>query len=429
MVKSVVLVFFKKETISSFFVYELTNLGYEVDKVFIQEESEKVVTDQFTSLSRHYDIVIAVFDVNNRILTKALANICGEDSKSLDGLPSASKKLINGIVHPVIYLHRIFILRKDVAEKQFTELLKPHLETYAARAKFSKVVHLQKNGNTSSILKKLNELVSVQLEDLQELSRITITHENFENVVEGEQLLKKELHDKFVESYEENDVLECIYRSKEAYIRRALEVIEECFESYGAENIFLSFNGGKDCTVLLHLVYTVLRMKYPNYKKPILCHYVKSEDTFSEQDRFISQCQTYYNLDIISVTLEMKEALGQLLKCRPNLKACLMGTRKTDPYSGELSVFQMTDPDWPQVMRVNPILHWHYSDIWDYLLYYKIPYCKLYDMGYTSLGNASNTIKNPSLAYFDEKLGAESYLPAYKMMNESEERSGRNARL
>lgn len=86
----------------------------------------------------------------------------------------------------------------------------------------------------------------------------------------------------------------------------------------------------------------------------------------------------------------------------------------------------MTDRDWPQVMRISPLLDWHYSDIWDYLLYYKVPYCKLYDMGYTSLGNASNTVRNPSLLYNDIYLGTEVYLPAYKMLNENKERSGRN---
>lgn len=84
----------------------------------------------------------------------------------------------------------------------------------------------------------------------------------------------------------------------------------------------------------------------------------------------------------------------------------------------------MTDVNWPQIMRVSPILDWHYSNVWDYLLYYKVPYCKLYDMGYTSLGNSKNTIRNPYLR--SASSGEEIYLPAYKMLNEVKERSGRN---
>lgn len=84
----------------------------------------------------------------------------------------------------------------------------------------------------------------------------------------------------------------------------------------------------------------------------------------------------------------------------------------------------MTDSDWPEIMRCSPFLDWHYSDIWDYLLYYKVPYCKLYDSGFTSLGNTTNTIRNPSLICAESEKGA--YLPAYKMLREKNERSGRN---
>lgn len=79
-------------------------------------------------------------------------------------------------------------------------------------------------------------------------------------------------------------------------------------------------------------------------------------------------------------------------------------------------------------MRVSPLLDWHFTDIWDYLLFYKIPYCELYDLGYTSLGNASNTVKNSSLLFYDVKLEKNVYLPAYKMLNEAEERTGRDIR-
>jgi FAD synthetase len=53
----------------------------------------------------------------------------------------------------------------------------------------------------------------------------------------------------------------------------------------------------------------------------------------------------------------------------------------TDTFVENLTHFDMTDKDWPEFMRVHPIIDWTFSDVWDFLLKLRIPYCSLYDEG------------------------------------------------
>ncbi|KAJ8683224.1 hypothetical protein QAD02_019016 [Eretmocerus hayati] len=203
-----------------------------------------------------------------------------------------------------------------------------------------------------------------------------------------------------------------------AYLAESFAVMAQCYDRYKANEVFLSFNGGKDCTVVLHLAVAFARLH--NLELPT-CLYVTG-DAFPEVEEFVEKAASYYGLELVRRDGSIRDALESLLKEKPELKACLLGTRKNDPGAHSLEPFAPTDEGWPHIMRVSPILHWSYSQVWQFLLNHQVPYCSLYDEGYTSLGSKDTTMKNPLL---QDPNDSTKYLPAHTLADDSTERHGR----
>jgi FAD synthetase len=71
-----------------------------------------------------------------------------------------------------------------------------------------------------------------------------------------------------------------------------LQTIEEALEKYTISNAWICFNGGKDCTALLHLVHAVMKKKYPQtgVKVPALC--IRGDNPFPEMEDFIQDASS-----------------------------------------------------------------------------------------------------------------------------------------
>ncbi|CAG8635307.1 4088_t:CDS:2 [Dentiscutata erythropus] len=208
------------------------------------------------------------------------------------------------------------------------------------------------------------------------------------------------------------------------HITHALDVIEKSIKLYGVENLSLSFNGGKDCMVLLHLFAAALYKHFPDSINTlnIQAVYITYPNSFAEVDDFVKECVRSYRIDLVTIEGPIKQALAKYSKLQPNVQAILVGTRRNDPHGDGLSEFMQTDRDWPPFMRVHPILNLRYATIWEFLRTLKVPYCILYDKGYTSLGGTDNTHPNPDLRNPTQLCG---YDPAWKLVDESRERCSR----
>lgn len=167
---------------------------------------------------------------------------------------------------------------------------------------------------------------------------------------------------------------------------------------------------------------------------PISTIYAQPPDPFPAVESFVSSSAATYNLDVtrlptVPPNSSLRSVFATYLASHPRIQAIFVGTRRSDPYGAELRPFHPTDCGWPDFMRIHPILDWHYSDIWTFLRHMDVNYCPLYDQGYTSLGDASNTQPNPHLEVQNQGQDAvpasAAYLPAYELKSDEEERLGR----
>lgn len=118
------------------------------------------------------------------------------------------------------------------------------------------------------------------------------------------------------------------------------QVLSKTFQEYRPASVFLSFNGGKDCTVLLHFVIQLFRELLLDSRQ-LICIHVQPEHPFDEVEQFVRDCEKYYNVSIQNRHGSIKETLFTLCNEQKELKACIMGCRRTDPYCSNLNTLQV----------------------------------------------------------------------------------------
>lgn len=249
--------------------------------------------------------------------------------------------------------------------------------------------------------------------------------------------------------------------------------MNEARSRYKLSELSISYNGGKDCLVMLILFLSSLHQDQSDQPSPqtttttttappepspephpksIPAMYALPPHPFSSVESFVLSSSLHYHLSLTRYptsppTTTIRSAFESYLHLHPHIRAIFVGTRRTDPHGATLTHFDRTDHGWPDFMRIHPVIDWHYAEIWAFIRHLGIEYCPLYDEGYTSLGGTNDTHPNPKLlrkTAASTPNGADgddgntdglssgnpapikSYRPAYELMDDDEERLGRD---
>ncbi|KAL6936552.1 hypothetical protein ACO0R3_000149 [Hanseniaspora guilliermondii] len=243
----------------------------------------------------------------------------------------------------------------------------------------------------------------------------------------------------------------CIDTFTETILERWTPFVDD--DNFQKHYLSISYNGGKDCQVLMIIYLASIYKKYQdqlyNNKTRIPAVYLQTYTNFPELMQFIEDSKRLYSLDLyVTNTNVMVSTLNEYLNSRRSRHneniGILLGTRQTDAIDYKMETIQPTDKNYPKFIRIQPILSWTLKNVWSFLLFSKEPYCSLYDKGYTSLGQPSKTMPNPWLIntptnpnrkhanlFGNERDNEEDYsncqyLPGWYMIDDMKERDGRN---
>uniref|UniRef100_A0A131XLF0 FAD synthase n=1 Tax=Hyalomma excavatum TaxID=257692 RepID=A0A131XLF0_9ACAR len=372
----------------------------------------EIAISKFATIPRSSRILFGDIQRPGRVLRLPL--VCAKNVYMLPGVPLALEALFPLFLkdceekgHKIMYITELFIKSDELS---ITATLNKAVEKFKNKVKFGSYPSLDSNYYRV---------------------RLVLEGEKEEDVAEAKTFLLNNLPDDSVTKFDRDPLTNAWQKlstlaERKPHVAAALQIIEEAVAKYTLEGICVGFSGGKDCTVILHMLYALLQkqLKPGETALPkVQCLFMRSEHMWPDTISFIQNSAKLYNCELTTITEgSYKVALQHYLASKPNVKAFLLGNRSTDPGGDKLKPFTPTDEGWPQVMRVFPVLDWSYKDVWDFIRDLSIPYCSLYDQGYSSIGE--NEEPNEVLMYFDSR-GAKRFKPAYMLEDVKLERCGR----
>ncbi|ORM40557.1 FAD synthase [Babesia sp. Xinjiang] len=238
----------------------------------------------------------------------------------------------------------------------------------------------------------------------------------WDRIEEFARILKAPIHRYVLRSDESDRML--------TLIEQARQLLWRSYSQLGYENVYVSFNGGKDSVAVLHL-HRLAALSNPKIfeiatGRPLNVVFFKDpkERLFPDITEFMERTAIKWNFSLRVIEATWDQGIPKLPA--GGKKGFVLGCRNTDFDNVSLSDVEEGSAGGLEFQRIHPILNWTYGDVWNFLRLYALDYCPLYDLGYTSIGSADNTIANPHLKRADGTCA-----PAYMLEDWSLERCGR----
>lgn len=190
-------------------------------------------------------------------------------------------------------------------------------------------------------------------------------------------------------------------------IKKATMIIKKMAKKMKKEKIVIAWTGGKDSTVLLHLIRT-----HFNGIVPFKVMFNDSTMEFQEIYDFIKKIKKLWKLDLLvekhskrdlktfyeEKNMGKKKELSRIMKInainsflkKHIIEAFIVGIRR-DEHAARAKETYVSQRE--HHLRIHPILDFTEQDIWDYINLYNVPYVSLYKEGYRSLGEKPFTQK------------------------------------
>ncbi|XP_023718759.1 FAD synthase isoform X2 [Cryptotermes secundus] len=420
------------DTNSYFIAGSLYKLGLKVGKISVIGDVEEVISKEVKKFSQEYTYVITTGGIGPTHdditfqLAKAfeesliphpeLVKLVSDYYKTVDlnspamkmaHVPS-SAKLRYGYdaatgrktLYPNVSVRNVYMFPgvPQLMEKLFTSFSQ-ELFSGGPRKFFMKELYLKAKETT--IAETLSSVV-------KEFPQVTIGsypklfHSYYSVLVTVESQAEEDMNNAYIKLraalykdvvYYDKVPLEDAYEKLQNYIKScnnpfcltAVNVIKQCLQEYSPEEICVYFDGDIASNCVLHLYCALIQKEGSIPRIQAVC--IKEKQHLPELESFVVETITRYNINYDVFEYQQKSSFLQLSTRQPPIKAVIIGNLSCEQQISDCKKLFEENTDYSNIRWIMPLINWDKNDVWNFIRALTLPYCTLYDQGYTTVGS------------------------------------------